>query len=62
MLAAVAVTLVFGQMIYAAWLILPAFPEVGPAAWAMSLALLIAGAALFVNLYLGAALRRLGTP
>jgi hypothetical protein len=59
MLTAVAVTLVIGQIIYAAWLILPAFPTVGPVALSMSVALLVAGAALFTNFYLDAALRRL---
>jgi hypothetical protein len=58
-LAAVAGTLLLGQGIYTAWLILPAAGRISPAGWLLVLALLAAGGAVFVERYV-TAVRRLG--
>ena len=60
-LAAVAGVLLCSQMIYTAWLILPAAGHLSPGGWLLVLALLLAGGAVFIERY-GAAARRLGRP
>ena len=60
-LAVVAVMLLLSQVLYTAWLILPAAGHFSPAGWLLVLALLVTGVATSLNRY-GAMARRLRRP
>jgi len=60
-LAVVAVTLLLSQVLYTAWLILPAAGPLSPAGWLLVLAILLAGGAVFVDRYCATA-RQLRRP
>lgn len=62
-LGAVAAMLLLSQMLYAAWLILPAAGDLSPAGWLLVLALFLAGGAVFIDRYCATARRlRISNP